>query len=176
MNGHHVRTAEASDREACLDTLMLAFGADPCIRYVFPRAEAFVASFAPFATALGGAAIERGTAYRTGDGDAVALWLPPGVGSDSEAIGALLETSVSAEKQEVLGQVLEGMGQYHPQAPHWYLAMIGVDPSRQGRAWAPRSSRRASSVAIKRARSPIWRVQTPKMFPSTSATASRSWA
>jgi ribosomal protein S18 acetylase RimI-like enzyme len=24
------------------------------------------------------------------------------------------------------------MDRYHPKEPHWYLAMIGVDPSRQG--------------------------------------------
>lgn len=25
------------------------------------------------------------------------------------------------------------MAAFHPEEPHWYLAMIGVDPSRQGR-------------------------------------------
>ena len=33
---------------------------------------------------------------------------------------------------DLLG-VFEQMDQYHPQEPHWYLPMIGVDPVRQGR-------------------------------------------
>ncbi len=66
------------------------------------------------------------------NGAAAALWLPPGVESDSDALGGLIEELVPPEKQAVIGEVVEGMGQYHPHEPHWYLAMVGVDPARQG--------------------------------------------
>jgi ribosomal protein S18 acetylase RimI-like enzyme len=39
------------------------------------------------------------------------------------------------EKLPVLGEVGERMAAYHPEEPHWYLAMIGVDPAQQGRGY-----------------------------------------
>jgi ribosomal protein S18 acetylase RimI-like enzyme len=31
--------------------------------------------------------------------------------------------------------VFEQMGQYHPDEPHWYLPLIGVDPAQQGKGY-----------------------------------------
>ena len=73
-----------------------------------------------------------GTGFLAQDGAAAALWLPPGVESDSDAIQAALSDYVAEDRLEVMGQVVEGMGQYHPHEPHWYLALVGVDPARQG--------------------------------------------
>lgn len=134
MTGYEVRIAEKSEQEAVLSTLMLAFGVDPCMRYALTKAETFLASFRRLAMALGGGAFEHGSAYVGADGAAAALWLPPGVESDGEAIGALVGELVDEpEKQAVLAQVGEAMGENHPHEPHWYLAMIGADPCRQGR-------------------------------------------
>ena len=134
MNDYEVRVAEKSEQDAVLSTLMLAFGVDPCMRYALTEAETFIGAFRRLALALGGGAFEHGSAYVGADGACAALWLPPGVESDGEAIGALVEQlDVPPEKQEVLGQVGEAMGANHPHEPHWYLAMIGTDPSRQGR-------------------------------------------
>lgn len=134
MAEHQVRIAQVREQEAVLSTLMLAFGVDPCMRYALTKAQTFIANFRHLALALGGGAFEHGSAYVGADGAAAALWLPPGVESDGEAIGALVGGLVEEpEKQAVLAQVGEAMGGHHPHEPHWYLAMIGVDPSRQGR-------------------------------------------
>jgi ribosomal protein S18 acetylase RimI-like enzyme len=115
-----------------MDILALAFATDPAIRYMFPEAPRYLASFSRLATAMAGSALAAGTAWVADGGSAAALWLAPGVHADGEAIGALVGETVSPDKLETLGQIGELMGRYHPEEPHWYLSMIGVDPSRQG--------------------------------------------
>ena len=128
-----VRVADPSEKDAVLDTLMLAFSTDPCLRYLLDTPNALFRGFRPFATAMGGAAAASGAAWLADDGTAGALWLPPGVRGDSDAIDALIGETVSPETQAVAEQVGEGMDRHHPEEPHWYLSMIGVDPARQGR-------------------------------------------
>lgn len=131
MDAVEIRTATAADRDALVQILLLSFSADPCVRYAFTTPQAFMAGFPAFSMGMGGGGIEHGAAFITADLAAAALWLPPGVESDAEAIGAAIG-ELPVEKQMVLGQVVEQMGRYHPQEPHWYLAMVGADPARQG--------------------------------------------
>lgn len=133
MPEYQVRIAEDADRDAVLDVLMLAFSADPCMRFAFHEARAFRTHFNAFATAMGGGAFAAGSAYIAGDGAAAALWLPPGVEGDSETIGGLVAASTAPERLALLGQVGDAMREYHPHEPHWYLPLIGVDPAHQGR-------------------------------------------
>lgn len=115
-----------------LDALTLSFSADPCVRFTLASAQTYLAAFRTFATAMGGAALDQGTAYLADGGAAAALWLPPGVQSDTATLGELIGGVIEAEKLEDIGAVVEAMGRYHPHEPHWYLAMVGVDPARQG--------------------------------------------
>jgi ribosomal protein S18 acetylase RimI-like enzyme len=46
---------------------------------------------------------------------------------------AIVESTVSQPTRGELYAVLEQMGTYHPAEPHWYLPLIGVDPSCQGK-------------------------------------------
>jgi len=128
-----VRVATPADRDALLATLMLAFAGDPCTRYMFAAPEAFVAGFQPFAAAMGGAAIEHGSAWLADNCAAAVLWLPPGVESDSEAMVAAITAGIEQEKLPVLGEVGRAMAHFHPREAHWYLPLLGVDPLRQGR-------------------------------------------
>jgi GNAT superfamily N-acetyltransferase len=133
MNPQDVRTATQADREAVLDTFVLSFGADPCARYVLPKPQDYMAGWRGFAMGLGGRALDHGAAFVTADGAAAAFWLPPGVEPDGDALGAVIEQLVADEQKAVLAQVIEQMAQFHPHEPHWYLALLGADPSRQGR-------------------------------------------
>jgi GNAT superfamily N-acetyltransferase len=85
--------------------------------------------------AFGGKAFELGTADCAADCAAAALWLPPGVSPDEEAMGAIVQQSVAEERIGELLAVLEQMGRYHPAEPHWYLPLIGVDPAQQGKGY-----------------------------------------
>ena len=129
---HDVRVAEVSETEAVLDTLMLAFASDPPIRWLLATPQAYLAGFRGFATGMGGPGMAVGGGWLAGDGAAAALWLPPGVVSDSAAMAAAMGPHVDEAKGSVIGQVSEAFAGYHPHEPHWYLSMIGVDPARQG--------------------------------------------
>lgn len=135
MSDYEVRVAPATDgpvrEHAVMQALTLAFSTDAPIRYMYPTAEAYLRNFPRLAAAMAGSAIAAGTAWSADDG-AAALWLAPGVGPDSEAIGALVMETVAPEKLMVLAELGELMREHHPDEPHWYLSMIGVDPSRQG--------------------------------------------
>ena len=60
------------------------------------------------------------------------MWLPPGVAPDEERMGSLMAQYVTGQTLEDLQGVFEQMAQYHPEGPHWYLPLIGVDPTYQG--------------------------------------------
>ena len=63
----------------------------------------------------------------------MAAWLPPGVQPDVGRVLANFQEHVDPELLPDLMGVFEQMDQYHPQEPHWYLPMVGVDPVSQGR-------------------------------------------
>ena len=83
--------------------------------------------------AFGGKAFEHGSAYCVDDFSGAALWLPPGIGPDSERLGALTAQHASAPVLRDSDGVFEQMAAYHVPEPHWYLPLIAVDPACQGR-------------------------------------------
>ena len=112
--------------------MMLAFAGDPATRFLFPEAHRYLGAHMGFSEVFGGKAFEAGTAYAIDDLGGVALWLPPGTHADGNAIAQyVMETAHPDRIEEIFG-ALGGMGDYHPDEPHWYLSMIGVDPGRQG--------------------------------------------
>jgi GNAT superfamily N-acetyltransferase/tetratricopeptide (TPR) repeat protein len=126
------RVAER-DRGRAIGTLVLAFAADPVERWMYPDAQQYLACFPTFLAAFGGRAFTAQTVWMLGEHAAVALWLPPGVEPDGEAIVAAVSESVAPEKLEDLVAVSDQMEAAHPRYPHWYLTWLGVDPSEQGR-------------------------------------------
>ena len=48
---------------------------------------------------------------------------------------ALIERTVDAARLPTVYELFEQMGRYHPAEPHWYLPLVGVDPTRQGRGY-----------------------------------------
>lgn len=136
MTDFDVRIAAPTDgpveRHPVMDTLTLAFSSDAPVRYMFPTADGFLRNFSRLATAMAGSAVAASTAWVADDGAAAALWLAPGGEADTDAIIALVGEAVAEARQVVLGELGALMRQFHPQEPHWYLSMIGVDPSRQG--------------------------------------------
>jgi GNAT superfamily N-acetyltransferase len=126
------RSPTTCDEERATSVLMLAFSADPAVRWVWPDPRQYLEDFPSFARAFGGRAFTQGTAYCLPGYVGAALWLPPGIGPDEDAIVDLFKRSTTEKRQAEVFEVLEQMGRYHPTEPHWYLPLIGVDPSRQG--------------------------------------------
>jgi ribosomal protein S18 acetylase RimI-like enzyme len=125
-------SATPADHDRAIATLVTAFISDPLIRWMLPEPNQFLTYFSQVLRFFGGGAFQHGSAYRTEDFLAVALWLPPGAFPNEEALGAVLQEAVSEELQEEVFGLLEQVGRSHPEVEHWYLPAIGVDPLAQG--------------------------------------------
>jgi ribosomal protein S18 acetylase RimI-like enzyme len=124
--------AHSSDYDRTIASLVAAFIADPFIRWMFPDSKQYFYYFPLDLKYFAGGAFENSSAYRSDDFKGAALWLPPGVGPDEEALSAVMQEGVAAELQEEVFAVLEQVGAGHPEEAHWYLPSIGVEPRSQG--------------------------------------------
>ncbi|OBJ58331.1 GNAT family N-acetyltransferase [Mycobacterium asiaticum] len=133
-----MRTSEASrvtpttDERSAIATLTIAFSSDPVARWFLPDASRYLTYWPQFVSALAGNAFVAGTADSVSDCAGVALWLPPDVGSDDEAMASIAVEAVPDHNQEEVFGVLGQMGEYHPTERHWYLPLIGVDAPKLG--------------------------------------------
>ena len=127
--------ATASDEASIIDVLVRANWEDPAARWVWPDSQQFLTHFPSFVRALGGKAFAHGSAHYVDGYTGAALWLPPDVHPDENALIALLERTVSEQIQKDFFPVLEQMGRFHPSEPHWYLPFVGADPSQQGKGF-----------------------------------------
>jgi GNAT superfamily N-acetyltransferase len=104
----NVTTCIPPHREAnAIATLTLAFAADPANRWCWPATGDFLAAFPGF--------------------------VRPDVEPDEAELIDLIQRTVHASRQGDLFEVIQQMGQYHPQRPHWYLPFVGVEPMQQNR-------------------------------------------
>ena len=133
MTPFDVKTALESEANAVIDALKLAFVADPATRWVWPDSQKYLLHFSSFAKAFGGKAFSNKSAHYIGNYSGAALWLPPHVDPDVDALVGLLQKTTSKEAQEIVFQVFDKMGSYHPSEPHWYLPLLGVDPHHHGK-------------------------------------------
>lgn len=141
-----VRSATPSEESAAIAVVVLAFSSDPIARWSWPDPGVYLEHFPAFVKAFGGRAFAKSTAHTVEGHAGAALWLPPGVGPDEEAMGRLLERTTPAQLQGDIAALLEQMGRYHPGEPHWYLPLIGVDPARQGQGHGSALIRHALGV------------------------------
>jgi hypothetical protein len=74
-----VKIAKKSDEAAVIDSLKLAFAADPATRWVWPEPQKYLSHFSSFVKAFGGKAFAYESAHYVGSYSGAALWLPPGV-------------------------------------------------------------------------------------------------
>nr|WP_311924683.1 GNAT family N-acetyltransferase [Microvirga sp. 3-52] len=123
------------DQSRLVAAIVLAFSVDPAARWTYPAPESYLKHFPDLVRIFGRRAFESGTAHFIDDAQAAALWLPPGVQPDEEALMAHFQRTVPEQDQDTLFAVFEQMGQYHPDEPHWYLPLIGVDPAQQGEGY-----------------------------------------
>jgi len=129
----HVKTMSANDEAAAIDTIALAFAADPVSRWAWPHALQFLAAMPPFIHAFAGAAFTHESAFCTSGYTGVALWLPPGAHPDSDRMDEIMASTSSPSARADGPAIFEQMAQYHPSEPHWYLPFIGVDPAYHGK-------------------------------------------
>jgi GNAT superfamily N-acetyltransferase len=122
-----VNTVAPADVERAVGVIVLAFSADPVARWAYPDPRQYLALFPTLVRAFGGRAFAQGTARHVSSYPGAALWLPAGINPDHAALEASLPEAQTAE----FAALFEEMARYHPSEAHWYLPMIGVDPTHQ---------------------------------------------
>jgi GNAT superfamily N-acetyltransferase len=145
MAEERVATATEAEIDECVALITLAFVTDPAVRWMYPDSQVYCANFPRFVKAFGGGAFAHGSAHLL-KGSAAALWCPPGVEPDEEPLVALLQSTVPEGRLEMVFGVLEEMGRFHPEEPHWYLPLIGTDPVQQGKGHGSTLLRHALSI------------------------------
>jgi GNAT superfamily N-acetyltransferase len=136
MNQIQVRPARESEREQIISSLVLGFVTDPVARWCWPEAKAYLINTQKFVNAYGGKAFQHHSAWTENHYRGGALWLPPEVEPDEEALGEVVAT-LPEEKQAHLIATLEEIAHHHPAEPHWFLPLIAVEPIWQNRGIGP---------------------------------------
>lgn len=139
MHDVPTRPATRSDIGVLSQVLARAFADDPVMRWMFPDERArrrrlprlFAALTRHHHLSRGGVEV---AAHTDGIG-AVALWDPPGTWQESRAEWlrsgpAMLLAMGAAVRRGMVADEL--MKKHHPEEPHWYLAIIGSDPTVRG--------------------------------------------
>ncbi len=128
-----IRVATQDEMPKAVSSTVAAFITDPLARFAWPSAHDYLRAM-PLATReFAGGSFEHHTAYVSDDFCGVALWLPPGVHPNGEALENVFRDTARPEHLDDLLATFEKMEQSHPDEPHWYLPMIGVEPNAQGR-------------------------------------------
>lgn len=137
MRRRHALTADLPMLSAALAR---SFVDDPQMTFLFPDQATRDADLQVMFTTIASAGLRRGHTYvladESGTIDAAAIWSPPEIQalSDSE-VGPLAGAIIGRYGDDGLariGAMSEAMEANHPQNPHLYLFIVGVDPSRQG--------------------------------------------
>src|SRR5262245_49634336 len=133
MAEQQATVSATADQDRAIVTLTTAFANDAVTRWFMPDAHLYLTYWPRLTQLIAGEAFTSGTADEIADHAGVALWLAPGVSSDDDAIGALAAEAIpEAEQEDVFAFMLQ-IAEYHPKDPHWYLALLGVDPTKQSR-------------------------------------------
>jgi len=122
-----------AERANVLSALALAFVRDPVMRWMYPEPDTYLRHFRDFAHAFGSPAFASRTAWVGEDYGGAALWFPSGVAPDGEAIEKHMFATVHESKHDAMREILDEMEKYHPEEPHWYLSIVGVDAAHQGK-------------------------------------------
>ena len=128
-----IETAHTASRSRIVDTITLGFSSDPIARWLWPGADTYLTTMPAFVEAFAGGGFDHASVYRTDCGHAAAMWLPPGVEPNGDAIAAIIGESIEPDRMEEVGALFAQMDAFHPDEPCWYLPLIAADPSRTGR-------------------------------------------
>jgi GNAT superfamily N-acetyltransferase len=140
IDGADVRKLKGAEVPRIAASLARAFWDDPVMSWVFPRDEERLSRLERgFSLYLRRIWLRQDECYATDRLFGAALWLPPGkwhLGPFEQM--RLLPPMVNAVGRNLprLLRVLTMMEKKHPHEPeHYYLAVLGVEPERQGRGF-----------------------------------------
>ena len=147
-----VRSATSDEIDPAVAAIVAAFLTDPVARFAWPSPHDDLRGMALATREWAGCSFAQGTAYVSSDFCGTALWVPPGVRADGEALERVFRATAKPEHLDDLLATFEKMEEWHPDKPHWYLPIVGVEPHSQGRGLGAELMRYAVARATKRVR------------------------
>ena len=130
-----VRHAADADRPALAVTLARAFHDDPVMSWFFPEEERRPRRNRQMFAMRLRQLVPQGETFTTDGASGAALWAAP----DRWRLGRWEELRMGIALLPALGRRLaivargvEMIERVHPEAPHYYLAVLGTDPEAQG--------------------------------------------
>ncbi len=127
-----IRSATSNEMSQTIASIVAAFITDPLARFAWPSPHDHLRAM-PLATGeFAGGSFEHGTAYVSADFCGAALWLPPDVHPNSDSLERVFRDTAKPEHLDDLLATFEKMEKWHPDEPHWYLPLVGVEPNAQG--------------------------------------------
>ena len=137
----NVRKATDADIPAMADMLARAFHEDPIVDWVFQDESARPKYARRFFAGRARVLIGQREIYTVDGVAAAAMWARPDEWRDPP-LRALKELAILVPGVgRRAARVIRGLVQVearHPKPPHWYRAVLGTDPSRQGEGLATR--------------------------------------
>jgi len=142
----HATPADAGD---LTDTLVEAFLADPFWLHFMPDPER--AGFAREPAVRDAMSAEVDSYLTHGHthivaGQAAALWTPPGVRSNDDALGEAFGRHVAPELLEAAVPLFIEMEEHRPAEPHFYLHLIGARDRARGQGLGSLLLERVTSI------------------------------
>jgi GNAT superfamily N-acetyltransferase len=128
-----IRSATSEDIPRAVSAIVAAFLTDPPARFAWPSPHDYLLAMPVATREFAGSSFEHGTAYVSADLCGAALWLPPGVQPNGEALERVFRDTADREHLDDLLATFEKMEKFHPREAHWYLPQIGVEPNAQGK-------------------------------------------
>ena len=132
MPRYSIRASTPADAQRIIDLVTLAFAGDPASRVLMAEPRRFLEGFPKVAEVARATGQPHGTALVTEGFEGAALWLPPGVEQDLSVVGSVLDGAEPTERFTGGVAAFARLPEFHPKEPHWYLAVLGVDPLYQG--------------------------------------------
>jgi GNAT superfamily N-acetyltransferase len=130
-----VRKAQPADVPPMVEALARAFYEDPVFNWLFPDDARRLAQSRKYFHGRARLLMQQEETYTIDGAAAGAMWARPGEWRDPP-LSALrqivaLMPALGRRMPRALGGLRE-IEEKHPRAPHWYLAVLGTDPPRQG--------------------------------------------
>jgi ribosomal protein S18 acetylase RimI-like enzyme len=128
------RRAGARDVNVLAGVLARAFSDDPVMRWVFPHDSTRVAWNRRFFRFRLRSLLRQEEVWTTDDTAGAALWAAPERWrlSGRETLGLARFVPATGRRTAGLLRGLSLVEAHHPETPHWYLAVLGTEPKRQG--------------------------------------------
>ncbi len=116
--------------------LARAFATNPFVRWIIPDDAMYQRAGEAFFRIGVERELRQGEIYTDDAYSGAALWLPPGTPSPgllAQLRPGLRLLRAIRSRTRVAASAIDQFERARPREPHWYLTVLGTDPSRQGR-------------------------------------------